>query len=101
MATNWPLRKRNSLAPAQTLVIACNFTPVPRPEYRISVPALGFWHEVHNSDATLYGGSGLGNLGGVAARPEPHNGQPYSILALLPPLAMVMFKLRPAVPSPP
>ena len=87
--------------PAQTLVIGCNFTPVPRPEYRISVPALGFWHEVHNSDATLYGGSGLGNLGGVAARAEPHHGQPYSILALLPPLAMVMFKLRPAEPSPP
>ncbi len=84
---------RRSHEPRDTLIIGCNFTPVARPEYRIGVPALGFWHEVHNGDATIYGGTGQGNLGGVAAHKHPHNGQPYSILALLPPLAVVMFKL--------
>jgi 1,4-alpha-glucan branching enzyme len=77
------------------VVVALNFTPVPRPGYRIGVPAPGCWLELFNTDASDYGGSGLGNLGGVVASEQPHHGQPASIEALLPPLAMVMFKLAP------
>jgi 1,4-alpha-glucan branching enzyme len=74
------------------MVVACNFTPIPRHGYRIGVPAGGFWTEVLNSDAPLYGGSGQGNMGGVEAAPVPWHGQMYSVEVVLPPLAMVMFK---------
>ena len=60
--------------------------------FRIGVPALGRWREVLNSDATLYGGSGMGNLGGLDAQPVPWHGQPCSLVATLPPLAVVLFK---------
>src|SRR5271165_2723668 len=49
------------------LLVACNFTPVPRHNYRIGVPRGGRWDELLNSDAPLYGGSGQGNLGGAVA----------------------------------
>ena len=56
-------------APTATLVlVVCNFTPVPRHDYRVGVPRGGHWREVLNSDAPIYGGSGLGNLGGVDSR---------------------------------
>src|SRR5208283_1574554 len=45
------------------IVVVCNFTPVPRLGYRLGVPSEGFWRELLNSDATEYGGSGMGNLG--------------------------------------
>jgi len=48
------------------LLIVCNFTPVPRFDYKVGVPREGFWKEVLNSDAVEYGGSGLGNMGGLA-----------------------------------
>jgi len=80
------------------VVVVCNFTPVPRADYPIGVPADGFWQEILNSDAATYGGSGLGNLGGLIARPSsPDNSlssQPHYILALLPPLAVIYFRLR-------
>ena len=57
----------------------CNFTPVPRQNYRIGVPFDGFWQEALNSDAPLYGGSGQGNIGGVEASPVPMHGRPYSL----------------------
>ena len=74
------------------LVIACNFTPVPRHNYRIGVPAAGRWEEVLNSDATLYGGSGQGNMGGLDAAPVTQHGYPQSLNATLPPLALVVFR---------
>jgi 1,4-alpha-glucan branching enzyme len=72
-----------------------NFTPVPRPEYRVGVPHGGFWREVLNSDAREYGGSGWGNLGGAEAEPVPWHGRPCSLLATLPPLAAVFFEPGP------
>jgi 1,4-alpha-glucan branching enzyme len=73
------------------VVIACNFTPVPRPNYMLGVPRGGFWREALNSDATLYGGSGMGNLGGTEAAPVPAHGRFHSVTVLLPPLATVYF----------
>ena len=73
-------------------VMAVNFTPVPRPLYRIGVPDAGWYREVLNSDAGIYGGSNLGNAGGVHTEPVPSHGYDQSIVLVLPPLAFVMFK---------
>ena len=85
----WARYGRSGDAP---VVIAANFTPVSRNAYRIGVPAAGFWREVLNTDASAYGGGNAGNMGGVMAEGVPHNGQPYSIVAVLPPLASVFFR---------
>jgi 1,4-alpha-glucan branching enzyme len=74
------------------LLVVCNFTPIPRLNYRVGAPRGGFWHEARNSDAQDYGGSGYGNLGGVEAAPVPCHGRPYSLNLTLPPLAVVFFK---------
>jgi len=73
------------------VLAACNFTPVPRPNYRVGAPRGGFWREVLNSDAAAYGGSGWGNMGGVDAVPIPMHGRPYSLTLTLPPLTAVFF----------
>ena len=75
-----------------TVVVVCNFTPVPRAGYRVGVPAPGFWQEILNSDAAEYAGSGLGNLGGLVSVETPCQGQPHSIEALLPPLSVLYFR---------
>jgi 1,4-alpha-glucan branching enzyme len=77
---------------APTLVAVCNFTPIPRQNYRVGVPSGGFWREILNSDAAAYGGSGQGNLGGIDAAPVPANGRYHSLNATLPPLAVVVFR---------
>ncbi len=59
---------RRGRDPEDVMLFGCNFTPVPQPNYRVGVPASGRWEEVLNSDATLYGGSGQGNMGGVESR---------------------------------
>jgi 1,4-alpha-glucan branching enzyme len=74
------------------VLIVCNFTPIPRPNYRVGVPRGGFWREIRNSDAQDYGGAGYGNLGGVEATPVPCHGRPHSLNLTLPPLAAVFFK---------
>jgi 1,4-alpha-glucan branching enzyme len=74
------------------LLFVCNFTPVPRHNYRVGAPAGGFWTEIMNSDAPLYGGSGQGNMGGVEASPLPMHGRPWSLSITAPPLATVVFK---------
>lgn len=79
--------------PSGTVLVICNFTPIPRFNYRVGVPAGGFWQELLNSDAGEYGGSGLGNLGGVQAEEIPYHGRSYSLNITLPPLAVVFFKL--------
>ena len=84
------LRKGTSAKDA--VLIVCNFTPVPRHQYRVGVPEGGFWKELLNSDAEAYGGSGEGNFGGVHAAPGAMHGRGYSIQITLPPLGMVMFK---------
>ncbi|MFH1078916.1 MAG: alpha amylase C-terminal domain-containing protein, partial [Pseudomonadota bacterium] len=74
------------------VIVVCNFTPVPRYNYRIGVPHGGFWREVLNSDAKHYGGSGQGNMGGVEATPVPYHGGQHSLSLVLPPLGLVVFK---------
>ncbi|HKN85594.1 MAG TPA: alpha amylase C-terminal domain-containing protein, partial [Nitrospiraceae bacterium] len=69
-----------------------NFTPVPREQYRIGVPALGWYRELLNSDAAIYGGSNMGNGGGRQAEDLPWHGQPHSLLVTLPPLSVLFFK---------
>ncbi len=74
------------------VLVVCNFTPVPRSNYRIGVPRGGFWKEVLNSDAKIYGGSDYGNLGGVEAAPIPSYGRFHSISLTLPALSVLFFK---------
>ncbi len=76
-----------------TIILAvCNFTPVPRYSYRLGVPRGGFWREALNSDAGDYGGSNMGNMGGVDAVPIPLHGRPHSLTITLPPLSVSFFK---------
>jgi len=74
------------------ILVVCNFTPVPRLNYRVGVPREGHWMEVMNSDAPMYGGSGLGNMGGVDTAPVAWHGRPVSLNITLPPLGAVFFK---------
>jgi 1,4-alpha-glucan branching enzyme len=83
------LRKDNL---GNQVLVACNFTPVVRHNYRVGVPADGFWREFFNSDSAYYGGSGQGNLGGVNATPVAYHGRPWSLVLTLPPLAAVFLK---------
>ncbi len=91
------LLRRGKSTETQILAI-CNFTPVPRYNYRIGVPCAGRWEELLNSDAQAYGGSGIGNLGGVDAIPERHLGQPYMLNLTLPPLAIMFLRNAPRIP---
>jgi 1,4-alpha-glucan branching enzyme len=83
---------RQGQRPEDRVLVACNFTPVPRFDYRVGVPSGGFWKELLNSDAADYGGAGMGNCGGRPAEAIPWHGQPFSLNLTLPPLAVVMFK---------
>ncbi len=76
------------------LAIVCNFTPVPRTAYRIGVPRPGHYREIINTDSAWYGGSNLGNAGGLDAVSAPCHGREYSLAVTLPPLACVMFALQ-------
>ncbi len=75
------------------VVAVANFTPVPRTR-RIGVPLAGWWREILNSDAELYGGSGIGNLGGREATGPGWDGQEASFECEIPPLAIVAFAGR-------
>jgi 1,4-alpha-glucan branching enzyme len=78
---------------AREMILAvCNFTPVVRQDYRVGVPRGGYWQEVLNSDGAEYGGSGVGNMGGVEARREAHHGRDWSLSLTLPPLAAIWLK---------
>jgi 1,4-alpha-glucan branching enzyme len=77
------------------VAVICNFTPVPRHGYRIGLPYPGRWREVMNTDASVYGGTGLGNLGAVEAVAQPSHGLPASAVVLLPPLAALYFRFDP------
>ena len=84
------IRKGSSVK--DILLVVCNFTPVPRFNYRVGVPRGGYWREILNSDSKEYGGSGHGNLGGIEASPISFHGRPYSLNLTLPPLGAVFFK---------
>jgi len=73
-------------------IAVVNFTPVPRREYQLGVPAGGAYSELLNSDAEIYGGSNIGNEGGVVARDEPSHGHPWSLKLTVPPLGFVLLK---------
>ncbi len=77
----------------EQIAVVCNFSPVPRANYRIGVSEKGFWQELLNTDAKQYGGSGRGNFGGVETVPVPAHGRSYSLTVDLPPLAAVYFRL--------
>lgn len=74
------------------LLFVCNFTPVTRYNYRVGVPREGYWQEILNSDAKLYGGSGQGNMGGLEAAPIGSQGHFFSLNLVLPPLGMVVLR---------
>jgi 1,4-alpha-glucan branching enzyme len=85
---------RRAADPADFLVVCCNFTPVPRENYRVGVPCAGVYDEVFNSDSAWYGGSNLGNAGGLLAVDVPHHGRECSLSLSLPPLAAIVLKPR-------
>ena len=88
------IRKSRS-NPDQSVIVALNFTPIPRHNYMVGVPAGGPWREILNSDAPLYGGSGQGNMGGVEAAPIPLHGRRWSVNLTLPPLGAVFLMNEP------
>jgi 1,4-alpha-glucan branching enzyme len=77
---------------AAALLVAVNFTPVPRTAYRIGVPGPGRWRCIFNSDAQVYGGGNVGGPERVHAEPAPAHGEPWSIETTLPPLAGLILK---------
>ncbi|MDQ3280606.1 MAG: 1,4-alpha-glucan branching protein GlgB [Acidobacteriota bacterium] len=85
------LMRKSKSRPDEVVVVALNFTPMPRHNYQIGVPRPGHWREVLNSDAPLYGGSGQGNMGGVDAAPIPLHGRRWSATITLPPLGAVFL----------
>ena len=85
---------RRGKDPNDYLVVICNFTPVPREPYKVGVPEAIWYDEVSNSDSTFYGGSDMGNAGGIQAQPNESHGRPASIELTIPPLAVVVLKPR-------
>jgi 1,4-alpha-glucan branching enzyme len=83
---------RRGRAGGPPILVACNLTPVPREGYRLGVPQPGHWREVLNSDATAYGGSGMGNGGGASTQATPAHGHAQSLLLTLPPLAVLVLE---------
>ena len=80
---------RHGRAETDQILVACNFTPVPRHNYRLGVPRPGVWREVLNTDSTHYAGSGVGNFGSVISQDLPSHGQAQSVCLTLPPLAVI------------
>lgn len=77
----------------QCTLVVLNFTPVPRHGYRLGVPSPGYYREILNTDSSLYGGSNLGNSGGIQSEHTPWMGLQHSISLTLPPLAGILLKL--------
>ncbi|HEY8358957.1 MAG TPA: alpha amylase C-terminal domain-containing protein, partial [Ramlibacter sp.] len=73
------------------VAVICNMTTEPRSRLRVGLPQAGAWQEVLNSDAPVYGGSGVGNLGQVEATAHPVGGWPASALVTVPPLGVVIL----------
>ena len=76
----------------EAILCVLNFTPVPRLGYRVGVPWPGSWKEILNSDARLYGGADIGNLGETASQPLPMHGRPNSLSLTVPPLGAIFLK---------
>ena len=76
----------------ERVVIVINYTPAVRSSYRVGVPQAGYYREELNSDSEIYGGSGVGNQGGLYSTPEPSHGREHSLCITVPPLAVVFFR---------
>jgi len=85
---------RKAKDPKDYLVVACNFTPIPREEHRLGVPELCWYEEIANTDSTYYGGGNLGNGPGIMAEDQESHSRPASLMLTLPPLATVVLKPR-------
>ena len=83
---------RRAEDPEDFLLVCCNFTPVVRRNYSVGVPHGGLWRELLNSDAGVYGGSGVGNFGAVEAAPVPAHGRAHALTLTLPPLGCILLK---------
>src|SRR5262249_8197679 len=75
------------------MLVICNMTPVPRHGYGVGVPRPGYWREVINTDAAIYGGSNMGNGGGVSTTPRQMHGEAQALYLTLPPLATLFLSL--------
>jgi 1,4-alpha-glucan branching enzyme len=89
----WLRKGKDGSAP---VLAVFNFSGVQHSDWRLGVPEAGFWREVLNSDAEVYGGEGRGNMGGVTSRPEPSHGHSHSVTLTLPPLSGLYLKLESA-----
>ena len=83
---------RRGADPENIVLFACNFSAMPRHDYRVGAPVSGVWTEILNSDAADYGGSGMGNFGAVETSANAMHGRPWSLGLTLPPLAVVAFR---------
>jgi 1,4-alpha-glucan branching enzyme len=77
---------------SRRIAVVLNLTPAPRTNYRIGLPSPGKWREALNSDAAVYGGSNMGNMGGVLSEEHSWHGRSYSAALTLPPLSVVAFQ---------
>ncbi len=78
----------------EKMIVALNFTPVPRPNYRVGIPCEGAWQEILNSDAKEFGGEGVGNPSPVQSESVAWHGKPFSVSLMLPPLAAIFLKCQ-------
>ena len=89
---------RRSESREDYLIFVCNFTPVTRYNYRVGVPSAGFYKELLNTESIYYGGTNIGNLGGVNSDDIPWHKRSYSINLTFPPLGVVIYKPLKEVP---
>jgi 1,4-alpha-glucan branching enzyme len=82
------------------IIFIVNATPIPRPNYKIGVPESGYFREILNTDASVYGGSNYGNLGGTWALNESWQGFNHSLVLNLPPLSVIAFQPVSTIPEP-
>jgi 1,4-alpha-glucan branching enzyme len=85
---------RRAKDPNDFVVVACNFTPVVRKNYRLGLPEGGWYDEIFNTDSEYYGGSNVGNFPGLEAEARPSHGRKFSAEFTLPPLSVVVLKPR-------
>jgi 1,4-alpha-glucan branching enzyme len=83
---------RRGKNPDDAIIVVCNFTPIARASYRVAAPRPGYYREILNTDSSYYGGSDVGNGGGVHAESVPWKGKAQSIQLRLPPLAAIYLK---------
>jgi 1,4-alpha-glucan branching enzyme len=88
-------------ADGSCVAVVCNFAGIPHEGYRLGLPRTGEWREIVNTDAELYSGSGVGNMGAVWAGDEPWHGQPASATLTLPPLGVLWLSSPPPTLSSP